>query len=484
MSEKGITPRDQDYSQWYLDIVQKAELADYAPVRGCMVIRPYGYAIWEAIQRDLDARIKATGHWNAYFPLFIPYSFLQKEQEHVEGFSPELAVVTIGGGEKLEEPLVVRPTSETIMYHMFARWIQSWRDLPLLLNQWANVVRWEKRTRPFLRTLEFLWQEGHTAHATYEEAEAEALMILHEVYGRFAEETLAIPVVKGRKTENEKFAGALHTYAMEAMMQDKRALQAGTSHNLGQNFAKAFEIVYQTPDNRLEYVWQTSWGVSTRVVGAVVMTHSDDKGLVLPPKIAPYQVVFVPIWRSEEEKARVFEATDRLEAALRARGIRTVVDRREDKTPGFKFNDWELRGVPVRVEVGPRDVAAEQVVLARRDRPGREGKESVPWSALPERVTALLDEIQENLLRRARDFRQAHIFPLDDYEDFKALMEKPDGWALSHWCGDGACELAIKEETKATIRVIPFPEDVPPEEGRCIRCGRPSRQRVYFAKAY
>jgi len=470
-----VTPREEDYSRWYTDIVLKAELADYAPVRGCMIIRPYGYALWENIQKALDAKFKATGHKNAYFPLFIPESFLAKEEEHVEGFAPQLAVVTHGGGKKLEEPLIIRPTSETIINAMFAKWIRSWRDLPLLINQWCNVVRWELRTRLFLRTLEFLWQEGHTAHATAEEAEEEARRML-EVYREFAEEEMAIPVIVGRKSESEKFAGAVHTYAIEAMMQDRRALQAGTSHFLGQNFAKAFEITYQTKDNRLEYVWQTSWGLSTRVIGAIIMVHGDDQGLILPPRLAPIQVVIVPIWRSDKQEAQVRKAVVGVKDELK--GVRYEFDDRETYTPGWKFNEWEQKGVPLRIEIGPREVEKKQVVLVRRDT----GEKSItPLEGLKERIEASLEEVQKNLYSRALAFREENSYQVDDYQEFKRILEGPGGFLWAHWCGSAECEAKIKEETKATIRAISLEER---EGGKCIRCGEASTQRVVFAKAY
>lgn len=470
-----VTPREEDYSRWYTDVVVKAELADYAPVRGCMIIRPYGYALWENIQKALDAKFKATGHKNAYFPLFIPQSFLAKETEHVEGFAPQLAVVTHGGGKVLEEPLIVRPTSETIINAMFAKWIRSWRDLPLLINQWCNVVRWELRTRLFLRTLEFLWQEGHTAHATAEEAEEEARRML-EVYREFAEEEMAIPVIVGRKSESEKFAGAVHTYTIEAMMQDRRALQAGTSHFLGQNFAKAFEITYQTKDNRLEYVWQTSWGLSTRVIGAIIMVHGDDQGLILPPRLAPIEVVIVPIWRSKKQEAQVRKAVEGVKDELR--GVRYEFDDRETYSPGWKFNEWEQKGVPLRIEIGPREMEKEQVVLVRRDT----GEKSItPLEGLKERIEASLEEVQKSLYSKALAFREENSYHVDDYEEFKGILEEPGGFLWAHWCGLAECEAKIKEETKATIRAIPFQEE---ERGKCIRCGETSIQRVVFAKAY
>jgi prolyl-tRNA synthetase len=476
MAER-ITPRSEDYSQWYIDVVLQARLADYAPVKGCMVIRPNGYALWENIQRVLDEMFKATGHVNAYFPLFIPESFLKKEEEHVEGFKPELAVVTHGGGKELEEPLVVRPTSETIIWGMFKKWIQSYRDLPLLINQWANVVRWEMRTRLFLRTLEFLWQEGHTAHATFEEAEEEALKIL-DLYRRFAEEWMAMPVVTGLKTERERFAGALKTYTIEAMMQDRRALQAGTSHNLGQNFARAFDVTFQNEKGELEYVWATSWGVSTRLIGALIMTHSDDQGLVLPPRLAPTQVVFVPIYKGDSERVRVLEQTERLRQSLGPE-VKAHVDAREEYTPGWKFNEWELMGVPVRVEIGPRDLERGQAVLARRDT-GQ--KTAVPQEGLKEAVADLLEGIQASLFSRARAFRDENTHTLDDFGELKEINEAQGGFFRIHWCGAEGCEERLQEETRCTIRAIPL--DAEPEEGRCILCGEPSDRRVIAAKAY
>jgi prolyl-tRNA synthetase len=479
MPKSGITPRAQDYAQWYLDIVAQADLADYSPVRGCMVIKPAGYAIWENIQRELDRRIKATGHVNAYFPLFIPMSFLRKEAEHVEGFAPEVAVVTRAGGEELAEPLAVRPTSEAIIGNSFSRWIHSWRDLPLLINQWANVVRWEMRTRPFLRTTEFLWQEGHTAHATEAEAEEETLKILHEVYADFAEKEMALPVLRGLKTEKEKFAGALRTYAIEAMMQDGRALQAGTSHNLGQNFARAFDIMYQTPDNRQEYAWTTSWGVSTRLVGALIMAHSDDEGLVVPPRLAPIQVVVVPIHKEEKERVAVMEAVDRLVSEWGER-FRFKVDAREELTPGFKYNEWELKGVPVRVEVGPRDVEKGTAAVARRDLPGREGKSFVPQSELAERVAALLEDIQQSLFERALQSREARTVDVATYEELAKAVET--GFARAYWAGTSEDEQRVQDETRATIRVIPFEQ--PEKAGRCVYTGKETTRQVLFARAY
>jgi len=478
MAEK-ITPRSQDYSRWYTDVVQQAQLADYAPVRGCMVIRPYGYALWENIKAALDRRFKETGHENAYFPLFIPMSFIQKEKEHIEGFSPELAVVTYGGGKELEEPLVVRPTSETIIGHMYAQWIQSYRDLPVLINQWANVVRWELRTRLFLRTMEFLWQEGHTAHATYEEAQEETLRML-DVYADFAINEAAVPVIKGRKSESEKFAGALASYSIEAMMGDKRALQAGTSHNLGQNFAKAFNIRYLDRNNELQYCWTSSWGMSTRMIGCIIMVHGDDQGLILPPRLAPIQVVIVPIPGSDAERGSILGACETVHRALSDHGIRVKMDDRDEYSPGWKFNEWELRGVPLRIEIGPRDVAKEQVVVARRDRPGREGKTFVPMAGLPQVVAELLVQVQQDMLRRATEFRDANTFEPQDYESFKEAVA--NGFACVWWCGAAACEERVKEETKATTRNIPLEQ--PGGGGRCIVCGAPAHEMAIFARAY
>ncbi len=478
MADQRLPSRSENFADWYNQVVLRAELADYAPVRGCMVIRPYGWALWENIRDTLDRRFKATGHVNAAFPLFIPMSFLEREQEHVEGFSPELAVVTIGGGQELEEPLVVRPTSETIIGHMYAKWIKSYRDLPVLINLWNSVVRWEMRTKLFLRTTEFYWQEGHTAHATAEEAEAETLQML-DIYADFAEREAAVPVIRGRKSQSEKFAGAVHSYTIEAMMGDRRALQSGTSHNLGQNFAKAFEIRYLDQNNELQYCWTTSWGLSTRFIGAIIMVHGDDQGLILPPRLAPHQVVVVPIFRSEEEKSTVMETVERLAQQLGER-FRVYVDRREGLTPGFKFNDWEMRGVPLRVEIGPKDVAKGSAALARRDQPGRAGKQFVDQAGLTETVASLLDEIQASLYQRALSFRQEHTHQPEDYEAFKDVVQ--NGWAESWWCGDAECEAAIKEETKATIRCIPL--DQPGGSGKCIRCGNEADEHAVFARAY
>jgi len=480
MAQQAVTPQSVDFSKWYNEIVYKADLCDQSPVRGCLIIKPYGYELWEAIKGGLDRRFKATGHQNAYFPLFIPESFLKREAEHVEGFSPELAVVTIAGGKELEEPLVVRPTSETIIMDSFKNWIQSYRDLPLLINQWANVVRWELRTRPFLRTTEFLWQEGHTAHATAEEAEAETMQML-EVYADFAVNDAAIPVIRGRKTDREKFAGAMHTYTIEAMMRDKKALQSGTSHNLGQNFAKAFDIKFLDQNNESQYPWTTSWGLSTRMVGAIVMTHGDDKGLRLPPKVAPIQVVIVPIFKTDDERSVVMETVDRLSKELSNAAIRVHVDRREGQSPGFKFNDWEMRGVPVRMEIGPKDVQNGSAALARRDMPGKEGKQFVPQAGIVAAVQDLLVDIQANLLKQAETLRDENIHDVKNYDELKDVIEK-GGWARGWWAGTGDDEGRIKEETGATVRCIPFAQ--PGGKGACLLTGKESAQVVLFAKAY
>jgi prolyl-tRNA synthetase len=477
MKQDKLTQRNENYSEWYNQVIQRAELADYAPVRGCMVIRPYGWALWENIQEKLDERFKATGHVNAAFPMLIPMSFLEKEKQHVEGFSPELAVVTHGGGQQLEEPLVVRPTSETIIGHMYAKWIKSYRDLPVLINQWANVVRWEMRTRLFLRTLEFYWQEGHTAHATYEEAEEETMRMVN-IYADFAYKEAAVPVIQGRKSESEKFAGALRSYTIEAMMGDKKALQSGTSHNLAQNFSKAFEIKFSDENNELQYAWTTSWGVSTRFIGAVIMTHGDDQGLIFPPRIAPIQVVIVPIFRSDEEKAKVMPVVDALEKELSA--FRIKVDDRSEVTPGFKFNDWEMRGVPLRLEIGPKDVDEQHMMAARRDILGRDGKSILPLDNCADTISALLDDIQAGLLAKATAFRDANIHTPSDYEEMKSIVET--AWAYAYWCGSSACEEKIKEDTKATIRCIPF--DQTGEPGKCIVCGAKAEEKAYIARAY
>ena len=472
-----IVDQEDNFSQWYNQVVRKAELADYAPVRGCMIIRPYGYAIWEHIQSLLDARFKETGVMNAYFPLFIPRSFLEREAEHVEGFAPELAWVTRGGGEELEEPLAIRPTSETIIGYSYAKWIQSYRDLPILINLWNNVVRWEKRTTLFLRTTEFLWQEGHTAHRTVEDAEERTLQML-EVYRSFAEEDLAIPVIAGRKSENEKFAGALRTYSIEAMMGDGKALQSATSHNLGTNFAKGFDMQYLDADGQRKYCATTSWGLSTRTIGGVIMVHGDSSGLILPPRVAPYQVVIVPIWRKEADRASVSEVVTRIEKMLKGK-IRVKVDMSEN-TPGWKFNEWEMRGVPVRMEIGPRDVQNNSVVLVRRD---NRAKEVVSIDALETLLPGLLEEVQQALLQRAREFLKNNTFVTDDYEEFKQIIERR-GFARVKWAEDSAAELAIKEETKATLRVIPFDQPEGGVSGKSIYTGKPATCEAIFGRAY
>jgi prolyl-tRNA synthetase len=471
-----ITPRSEDFSRWYTDVVRRSELADYSPVKGCMVIRPYGYTMWELIQQGLDRRIKATGHVNAYFPLLIPQGLLVKEAAHVEGFAPQVAWVTRGGGEDLEEPLVVRPTSEAIIGTMYAKWIQSWRDLPVLINQWANIVRWEKVTRLFLRTTEFLWQEGHTAHETAEEAENETLTILR-MYKEFCETELAMPVIEGRKSESEKFAGADRTYSIEALMGDGRALQAGTSHNLGQNFAKAFEIRFQARDKSLQYIWGTSWGMTTRLIGGVVMTHGDDSGLILPPRIAPYQVVIVPIPRGNWRET-VLPQAEAIAEELRGRNVRVMLDHRDAYTPGWKFSEWELRGVPLRLEIGPKDIEKRQVMLARRDT--RE-KMAAPREGLGARVVDLLGNIQSSLYARALRFREEHTTEASSYEEFKQVLEGRPGFVIASWCGSGECEAQIKAETQATIRNLPLEDTA---GGECVRCGRPGTARAHFAKAY
>lgn len=477
--QQKLPTQAEDFSEWYNQVVLRAELADYAPVRGCMIVRPYGWALWENITQALDRRFKATGHVNAAFPLLIPRSFIEKEKSHVAGFSPELAVVTHGGGELLEEPLVVRPTSETIIGYAYAKWIQSYRDLPVLINQWNSVVRWELRTKLFLRTLEFFWQEGHTAHATAEEAEVETRQML-EIYRDFAERDGAVPVIAGRKSAAERFAGADQTYAIEAMMGDGKALQSGTSHNLGQNFAKAFEIRYLDKNGELQYCWTTSWGLSTRFVGAVIMVHGDDQGLIMPPRLAPFQLVIVPIFKNDEEKATVFAVAQKLRAELSDAGIRVKLDDREGVSPGFKFNDWEMRGVPLRLEIGPKDVAKGSVVLARRDRPGKEGKSFVAQTGIAAAVTEKLEEIQKALYDRALAFRKTNTVETSDYEEFKIAVEK--GFAVAWWCGDGNCEQKIKEETKATMRCIPLEQ--PGGEGKCVHCGQPAKEQGVFARAY
>ena len=473
-----ITPQSQDFGRWYIDVVRRAELADYSPVKGCMVIRPYGYAIWELMQQGLDRRFNATGHVNAYFPLFIPESLLMKETEHVKGFAPQVAWVTRGGNEELEERLVVRPTSETIIGTMYAKWVQSWRDLPILINQWANVVRWEKVTRLFLRTTEFLWQEGHTAHETAEEAEEETRKML-AVYKEFAETELAMPVVDGQKTDSEKFAGAERTYSIEALMRDGRALQAGTSHNLGQNFAKVFDITFQARDKSVQFVYGTSWGVSTRMIGGVIMTHGDEGGLILPPRVAPYQVVIVPIPRGNWRET-VLPRAQAIRDELVGRGVRVMLDDRDTQTPGWKFNEWELRGVPLRLEIGPKDIEKSQVVLARRDT--RE-KSFVPMDGLATHVVAMLDTIQRALFDRAVAYRDEHTTRTDSYDEFKQIMEGRPGFVVSPWCGSAQCEAEIKTETQATIRNIPF-ADASAAGKTCLKCGSGATANAWFAKSY
>jgi len=477
--EKRLTSQSTDFSAWYNEVVVRAELADYAPVRGCMVVLPYGTALWENCQQGLDRRFKETGHQNALFPLLIPMSFLQKEKEHVEGFRPELAVVTIGGGKELEEPLVVRPTSETVIGHMYAKWVRSYRDLPILINQWGSVVRWEMRTRLFLRTSEFYWQEGHTAHATSDEAQEETRRMLG-VYADFTINDAAIAVVEGRKSRTEKFAGAVASYSIEAMMGNKWALQAGTSHFFGQNFAKAFEIRYLDQKNELQYCWTTSWGLSTRMIGAIIMVHGDDQGLKLPPKLAPYQVVIVPIWREEGQKGAVLEAVERVRAELAGR-FRVKVDAREGFTPGWKFNEWELRGVPLRVEIGPRDVAQQSVMLARRDVAGKAGKSAASMAGLADTVGKLLESIQAGMLAASAAFMEANTHEARTYDELREIVA--DGWAKAYWCGDDACEARIKEETKASNRNIPLDQGGG-GPGKCVVCGRPAEEWAYWARAY
>jgi len=480
MPKDIITPREKDYSQWYLDVIKAADLADYAEVvKGCIVFKPNGYAIWESIQKGLDERIKETGHVNAYFPLLIPKSFITKEAEHVEGFAPELFEIDKLGGDILADPYVIRPTSETIIGHFYAQWVNSWRDLPLLINQWANVMRMEKRTRPFLRTAEFLWQEGHTVHATEEEAESETLMILNDVYSDFVEKEMALPVLRGRKTDKEKFAGALRTYTIEAMMQDGRSLQAGTSHNLGQNFSKAFNITFLDKDNTLKHAWTSSWGVSTRLIGALIMAHSDDEGLIIPPRLAPIQVVVVPICKNDEERAVVLEAVTKLTAHWK-RKIRFKIDDRDHVSPGFKYNEWETKGVPIRVELGPRDIEKQSVAVARRDIPGKAGKSFVSQDGLLEHLIDLLETIQTALFNRAFQFRTDRTFVVSDEVELGEAVAK--GFARAFWAGSRDDEDKIQNELKATIRAIPF--DQPETAGRCIVTGVETTQQVIFARSY
>jgi prolyl-tRNA synthetase len=479
MAEDKLPTRAEDFAEWYNQLVLRADLADYAPVRGCMVVKPYGWALWENITSWLDREFKATGHVNAAFPTLIPLSFFEKEKEHVEGFSPQLAVVTHGGGEELEEKLVVRPTSETIIGHMYSKWIKSWRDLPILIVQWGSVLRWEIRTKLFLRTAEFYWHEGHTAHSSKDEALEETYRIL-DIYEKFCLEEAAIPVLKGIKSETERFPGAQITTSIEAMMWDKRALQSGTSHYFGQNFAKAFDIQYLDSNNTLQFCETTSWAISSRIIGALIMVHGDDQGLVLPPRLAPIQAVIVPIFKTPEEKAKVMEVADRIFKELKAAGFRLKMDDRDNVSSGFKFNDWEMRGVPLRIEIGPKDVDKGSVAFARRDKPGKEGKSFVSQTGLDSTVGLLLDEIQDSLLKRATEFRDANIHDPKDYEELKKIVS--DGWAFSYWCESEECEAKVKEETKATTRNIPLNQSA--EEGKCIVCGKKSKRKVYFAKAY
>ncbi len=479
MDDRKLVSRSEDFNEWYNSVVVRAGMADYGPVRGTMIVKPYGWTLWENIQAALDSQFKATGVENAGFPLLIPKNFLEKEASHVEGFAPELAVVTHGGGQELAEPLVVRPTSETVIGHAYANWIQSYRDLPMLVNMWNSVVRWEMRTKLFLRTLEFYWQEGHTAHATAEEAEERTRMML-DIYTDFAINKAAIPVIPGEKSPMERFAGADRTYTIEAMMGDGKALQSATSHNLGQNFAKAFNIQYLDPNNELQYCWTTSWGLSTRFVGAIVMAHGDDQGLVMPPRLAPYQAVMVPIFRNDDQEGVVMEAVERVKKKLMAAGIRVKVDSRPNLSPGFKFNDWELRGVPVRVEIGPRDVQNESVALARRDIAGKAGKEFVPQAGLAERIQELLDEIHAGMLAKATQFRDANSHDTDNYADFKEIVQT--GFARVWWGGNDADELKVKEETKATIRCLPLDQDR--GEGVCFFTGKPTNMMAVFGRAY
>jgi prolyl-tRNA synthetase len=487
MADEKLPTRAEDFSEWYNQLVLKAQLADYAPVRGCMIVRPYGWALWENIQGALDRRFKATGHQNVAFPLLIPKSFIEKEKHHVEGFSPELAVVTIGGGEELAEPLIVRPTSETIIGHMWSKWIQSYRDLPVLMNQWNSVVRWELRTKLFLRTLEFYWQEGHTAHATRGEAVEETRQML-DVYTDFAVNEAAIPVIPGRKSDAEKFAGADTTYSLEAMMGDQKALQFCTSHFLGQNFAQAFEVKYLDQTGVLQHCWTTSWGLSTRVIGAIIMVHGDDQGLVMPPKLAPTQVVIVPIFKTDEERASVLKTAKELKAQLLKANLRVTLDEREGFSPGWKFNDWEMRGVPVRVEIGPKDVAKQAAMLARRDKPGREGKVSAPLADLAGTIEKLLVGIHQSLFDKALAFRRTNTQEAKNYDELKKAVET--GFAYAHWCGSRECEEKIKVETRATMRCIPLDQTAvlghggSSDAGTCVYCGKPAKERAIFGRAY
>ncbi|XP_019177926.1 PREDICTED: proline--tRNA ligase, chloroplastic/mitochondrial [Ipomoea nil] len=481
--DRVITPRSEDFNAWYLDVIANAELADYGPVRGTMVIRPYGYAIWEAIQDYLNVKFKETGHSNMYFPQFIPYSFIEKEASHVEGFSPELALVTIGGGKELEEKLVVRPTSETIVNHMFTQWIHSYRDLPLMINQWANVTRWEMRTKPFIRTLEFLWQEGHTAHATADEAEKEAMQMI-DVYTKFAYEQAAIPVIAGRKSRMETFAGASKTYTIEAMMGDKKALQAGTSHNLGQNFSRAFGTQFTDENGLRQHVWQTSWAISTRFVGGIIMTHGDDAGLLLPPWLAPIQVIIIPIWKKDNEKTGVLSTASSVKEILQAAGVKVKIDDSEQKTPGWKFNFYEMKGVPLRIEIGPRDVSSGSVVISRRDVPGKQGKVfgiSMEPSTLVPYVKNKLTEVHSSLLERAVSFRDSNIVDVCSYNELKEAISQGK-WARGPWSASDSEELKVKEETGATIRCFPFEQPEGPK--KCLMTGNSADEVAIFAKSY
>jgi len=489
---KDLTPREENYSQWYNDLVVKADLAENSAVRGCMVIKPYGYAIWEKMQSILDGMFKKTGHSNAYFPLFIPKSFFSKEAAHVEGFAKECAVVThyrlkydentkeivVDETAKLEEELIIRPTSETIIWNTYKNWIQSYRDLPILVNQWCNVVRWEMRTRLFLRTTEFLWQEGHTAHATKTEALEETNKII-DLYAEFAENHMAMPVIKGRKTESERFAGALDTYAIEALMQDGKALQSGTSHFLGQNFAKAFDVQFTSREGILEYVWATSWGVSTRLMGALIMAHSDDNGLVLPPRLAPLQVVIVPIYKNQDDFTRISKAAEKIKSDLEEAGLSVKYDDRDTYKPGWKFSEYEMKGVPVRIAIGPRDIENNTVEVARRD---TLEKKIISRDMVNDIVIGLMEDIQQSIYRKSMEFRRENTRKVDDWDEFREIMVKKPGFVLAHWDGTAETELKIKEETKATIRCIPFDAEV--EEGKCIYSGKPSEKRVLFAIAY
>jgi prolyl-tRNA synthetase len=479
MSDEKLPTRKENFAEWYNQLVLKSELADYAPVRGCMVVRPYGWTLWENITAWLDAEFKKTGHVNAAFPILIPLSFFEKEKEHVEGFAPELAVVTHGGGEELEEKLAVRPTSETIIGYMYSKWVKSWRDLPILIVQWGSVLRWELRTKLFLRTAEFYWHEGHTAHATKEEALEETYRIL-DIYERFCLEVAAIPVIKGTKSETERFAGAQMTTSIEAMMWDKRALQSGTSHYFGQNFAKAFDIKFLDQNNNLQYCETTSWAISSRIIGALIMVHGDDQGLVLPPRLAPIQAIIVPIFKNDDEKIKVMAVADHLFKDLKEAGIRIKMDDRDNVNPGFKFNDWEMRGVPLRIEIGPKDVEKKSVALARRDKPGKDGKSFVSQENLPETIRDMLTTIQLSLLERASAFRDSNIHDPKDFAELSNAVQ--DGWAFSWWCESKDCETKVKDETKASTRCIPIGQES--GEGKCIVCGKPAKRKVYFARSY